>query len=237
MSEDAFGRAVADQYHGERTAPLIQRDGAQTIEHPIEENYLGEFDAESDRGRWIESHLSGPLLDAGAGAGRDALYFQRTCETVAIEVSDGLVDLMQERGVEDARVADMFALPDCFDRGRFQSVLSYGTQLGLTGSMDGLREFLSDLAYVTDVDGTAVLDAYDPTQEAAADLLGYRSDPAPGLAHRVMTFEYDDTVDDSLLFRLFSPGRLREATVGTPWELNEIRHSDSPHYLAALERA
>jgi len=237
MSEDAFGRAIYDQFHGERTAPLIQRDGEQTIEHPIEANYFGEFDPESSLGQWRESHLSGPLLDVGAGAGRDTLYFQKRFEAVAIEISDPLVDVMRERGVENAQIADMFALREAFERDRFRSALSIGTQLGLAGSMDGLREFLSDLAYVTEPDGTAVVDSYDPTQDAASELLGYRPDPAPGLAYRVMGFEYEDIVDDILLFRLFSPERLREATVGTPWEVADIQFkSGIPHYNAALEK-
>jgi SAM-dependent methyltransferase len=238
MSENAFGRAIADYFHGEQSEPLIQRDGEQTVEHPVEANYFGEFDPESSLGQWQESYLGGPLLDVGAGAGRDTLYFQEQFETVATEVSDALVGIMRERGVDDARVADMFALRESFDRDRFRSVLSYGTQLGLAGSMDGLRQLLSDLAYVTDPDGTAVVDSYDPTHDAAPELLGYRPDPAPGLASRVMSFEYEKTVDDILLFRLFSPERLREATVGTPWDVVDVRPKpDSPHYNAALTKS
>jgi hypothetical protein len=239
MPTDAFGRAVADQFHGDREEPLLQRDGAEVLEHPIEEFYFGEFSAETEGGEWLAGRLDGPLLDMGAGAGKHALYFQEHHETVAIEPSDSLVELMRERGVEDARQADMFALRETFDRDRFQSALAFGTQLGLAGSMDGLRRFLGDLAAVTRPDANAVLDSYDPETAGTGELLGYRADPTPGLAFRVMTFEYEDEADEILLFRLFSPDRLAEATIGTAWKLAETRRGGGDndyHYLAALEK-
>ena len=220
---DPFGRAIRDFHHGEQSEPLYQRDGETVLEHPIERFYFEPFDFDSEAGEWLESQLEGPLLDMGAGAGRHALYFQEQFETVPIEQSAHLVEVLRERGVEDARKADMFALREEFERDRFHSALSRGTQLGLVGSMAGLRKFLGDLAYVTTPDATAVLDGYDPTRPRTAELLGYRSDPAPGLASRVMQFEYEDDVGETLLFRLFSPDRLREAAIGTGWEVAEIR--------------
>jgi hypothetical protein len=238
MAVDPFGRAVRDHYHGERDESLIQRDGETELEHPIELFYFSEYSGEEDGAEWLESRIAGPLLDMGAGAGKHALYFQEHFETVAIEVSENLVALMDERGVEDAREADMFALREQFERDRFQSALAHGTQAGLAQSMDGLRQFLGDLAYVTQADGTAVLDFYDPDGEGASELLGYRADPTRGLAFRVMTFEYEGEVGETLLFRLFSPDRLREATIGTSWNVDEVRYaSDNDyHYRSVLTK-
>lgn len=237
MGSTPFARAIADHHRGEREEPLVQRDGVETLDHPIEAFYFGSVDPDGDRIEWLESWFDGPLLELGAGVGRDALYFQERWETVAVEVDDALVEAMDERGVDDARRGDMFALPEAFDRDRFRAAFAYGTQLGLVGSVAGLREFLGDLARVTTSDATAVLDNYDPAHEAVADLLGYRHDPAPGLASRVFHFEYEDEVGPTLLFRLFGPDRLRDATIGTPWEVAEtFRLGDRPHYLAALEK-
>lgn len=239
MTADPFGRALADHHHDRRGKPLIQRDGEQTLEHPIEQIY---FDADTGEGGWVdwfESSLEGPLLDIGAGVGKHTLYFQEQFETVAIEVSDHLVSLMEDRGVERPHRADMFDLTAAFDRDRFQSALAFGTQAGLAGSIDGLRAFLHDLAVVTEPDGTAVIDGYDPERDGASELLGYRPDPAPGLASRVMSFEYEGAVGDILLFRLFSPERFREATVGTAWEMTEVRYDEgdsAPHYCVALSK-
>jgi SAM-dependent methyltransferase len=250
---DPFGRALLDHHRGNREEPLLQRDGSEVLSHPIERFYFDTFspgsdgddsdgddssdDIDSDDGRRLESRLSGPLLDMGAGVGRDTLYFQKRFETVAIEVSEHLVEVMRERGVADARLADMFALREAFGRDRFDSALAIGTQLGLAGSMQGLRRFLADLAFVTTPGASAVLDCYDPDREGTTDLLGYRPDPTPGLAFRVMSFEYGSERGEILLFRLFSPDRLREATVGTEWEVDEVRYvGNDYHYLVALEK-
>ena len=235
---DAFGRAIRDHHRGERTEPLLHRDGNETTDHPIDSYYFTEFDPDADDG-WLASWVQGPLVDLGAGTGRHALYFQQQFETVAIEPSPALVETMRDRGVEDARTGDMFDLRSQFERDRFRSALSNGTQLGLAGSMRGLSEFLGDLAYVTTPDATAVLDSYDPNHPVTAELIGYRHDPTPGLAHRVMFFEYDGASTPILQIRLFSPDRLREAAVGTGWKVAEVVRGDAGdayHYRAALER-
>ncbi|WP_049999315.1 methyltransferase domain-containing protein [Halococcus sediminicola] len=241
MKSDAFGRAIHDYQRGKMDEPLIQRDGKEAREHPVEENYFGELDPTAGkRGGWRVSWLDGPLLDMGAGAGRDTVYFQDHFETVAIEVSEHLVETMRERGVNDARYADMFALRKTFERDRFQSALAIGTQLGLAGSMQGLRQFLGDLAFVTTSDATAVLDGFDPEEEESANMLGYRADPTTGLAYRVMHFEYECDVDKTLLFRLFSPDRVQEAVVGTEWDVAKISRPTNtyrPHYQVALSKS
>jgi len=230
---DPFGRAVEDHHRGERAAPLLQCDGPDRQVHPIEAFYF----TGPDEGElaWLERWVEGPLLDVGAGAGRLALAFQGRVETVAVEVSGALVETMGRRGVRDARAVDMFGLPDRFAGGRFGSLLAVGTQTGLAGSREGLRGLLADFAAVTGPDGHAVIDSYDPEDESASDLLGHRSDPTPGLGHRVMWFEYEGETGPALQFRLFGPEQLREAVGGTAWEVRDVRRGGSHgYYRAAL---
>ena len=239
LDGDPFGHALYDFSRGEQNDPLIQRDGENTREHPIELFYFEGFDSQNPQSEFLESWVDGPLLDMGAGAGRDTLHFQEKFETVAIERSRYLVKVMEERGVTDARHADMFTLPQTFERDRFQSAFAWGTQVGLAHSMKGLQRFLEHLDLIIASDGTTVLDCYDPEHDRISDLLGYREDPTEGLAHRVMCFEYQDTIGETLLFRLFSPDRLREAATGTNWEVAEIArdsNTDSSHYQAALTK-
>ena len=239
MTVDPFGMAIRDQFHGERTEPLVVRDGAETLHHPIEELYFAPFPpGPPDEGAaWLESWLDGPLLDVGAGVGRHARYFQSQFETVAIEVSEYLVETMDDRGVNDARHVDMFDLRAQFERDRFSSVLVIGTQIGLTRSVRGLVDFLDDIAYVTGPDGTIVLDSYDPDAADTTDLLGYRADPTPGLAYRVMTFEYEGNVSETLLFRLFAPDRVAAAAAKSGWRVEERSPGSGAYYRMALSKA
>lgn len=222
MSTDPFGRAIRDHYLGHRKEPLIDRDGDETREHAIEQWYFGEHREDAWRDSWME----GPLLDMGAGVGRDALYYQDRFETIAIEVSKPLVKTMRDRGVRDVRLADMFTLRDHFARDRFRSAHTVGTQLGLAGSMAGVRQFLSELAFVTTPDATVVLDNYAPEKEATREVFAFRDDPMPGLAYRIYHEEYEGDIGRTLLFRVFSVNRLREATVGTPWEVTDVKYGD-----------
>lgn len=129
----------------------------------------------------------------------------------------------------------MFVLADAFDRNRFNSALVYGTQVGLAGSMAGVRDFLEEVATVTSQNATLVLDSYDPDREETTELLGYRPDQSPGLAYREFRFEYAGVVGEPLRFRMFGPNRLRESARDAGWEVVDVVHGSSPHhYVAAL---
>lgn len=233
-----FAQAIHDFHFDDQRGSLISRNGAETREHDVGV-YFGEYAAEGDDSAWFESWLDGPLLDMGAGAGRHALYYQDRFETVAIERSDRLVEVMRDRGVNDARVADMFDLREAFERDAFESALAVGTQMSLSRSMQGLRQFLSDLAFVTTPDATAIIDGFDPEHETTTEMLDYRADPARGLAYRVLQFEYDGTLGEPWLYRLFTPDRVREAAVGTGWEVAEVRYASDEwahNYRVALRK-
>lgn len=228
---DPFGRAIHDHQQNDQDVALVQRDGSDTIDHPIEELYFEPVDLEDPGSQWLADQCAGPLLDVGAGAGRHVLAFQERFEAVGIEVSEHLVDTMQDRGVEDARQGSLFELSSVFSPDRFESVILIGTQSNLVGSRAGLRSLLVDLDTITTADGTIVLDSYDPTMSGTDELLGYRSDETPGLAFRVLHFEYEDDVGPTLLFRLFSPDVVRNVARDTPWEPVDIsRPTDRAYY-------
>lgn len=236
---DPFGRAIRDWYHDDLNEPLYARDGATTVDHPIEQFYFSGFDPDSESGAWVSNWLTGPLLDVGAGAGRHTLYFQDQFETVAIEVSPHLVETMEARGVEDARLIDMFRLREHFEPGRFESVLLNGTQLGLAASVADVREFLGDLAAVTTATGTVVLDSYDPRHPECEQLLGWRSEATDGIGARAYHFEYECDVGETLLFRFLSPDRFESVVADTDWELGALRggvDADSELWQAALQK-
>jgi len=235
---EPFGRALLDHHRGERAEPLWTCYGSERQDHPVERFYFGDVDETDALVGWLDGRLDGPLLDLGAGAGRHALYFQRDREVVAVEPSEHLVTTMRERGVEDARRADMFDLRASFDRNRFRSAVAYGTQVQLAGSPTAFRRFLADLAHVTTGDARAVLHGYDPTGFDGAEMLGYEPDPTPGVAFRTMSFEYAGERSAPLRFRLFSPARLRALVAGTAWRVDDGDHvgDDAVAWLALLAK-
>jgi len=235
---DPFARALRDHHRSERDAPLIVHGDDESRVHPIEAFYFGDSE-DDDALPWIESWIDGPLLDLGAGVGRDALYFQGRFETVAVEVSERLVETMRDRGVTDARQGDLFSLQETFPADRFRSILVRGTQLGLAESTATLRETLADFAVVTTAVATVAVDAYDPSHPGTADLIGYRDDPRDGLARRTIRFEYEGVRGDLLDFLLFGPDRLRAAATDAGWTVAAVdapSTADTGYYRAALRR-
>lgn len=232
--DDPFGCALRDHHLDQQTGPLIQRDGAEEIDHPIEEFYFSTFDPDAPDNEWLTDWIHGPLFDAGAGVGRHALAFQELFDTVALEVSEPLVKTMADRGVDETMLGDLFDLPSRVHENRFETVLIIGTQATLATSQASLTSLLDDLAAITTADGQVIIDSYDPTFDEVADLLGYRDDPTPGIGFRVFHFEYDGTIGPTLLFRLFSPDVLADVARAAGWRLESIdRPGESEMYFQA----
>lgn len=229
---DPFAKALSDHHFDELREPLRYRRGERVEDVGIDFY----FEAVDLDGSWLASWLDGPVLDMGAGAGRHALALQERYETVAIEQTERLVDVLRDRGVEDARLVDMFELRDTFGADRFESAIALGTQACLSRSMRGLEEFLDDLAHVTTPDGTAVIDGYDPDHEHTQAKLDYYEDATEGLAFRVLQMEYDGTLGEPWLYRLFTPDRVREVVTETAWTVADVRYGPEYLYQVALEK-
>ncbi len=237
MEADPLGRAILDYERDGLRGDCVYRDGAETWDGHIYENYFRPQEEWRDEWRALLESLEPPVVDIGCGSGQHAEFLQGRGEIVAIDVSPAAVEATRERGVEDARVMDMFDME--FPRDRFRSVLLSGTQLGLARSLAGARALLTDLARITGEDGVAVVDNYDPTGLDPDELFGYRPDPRRGIAHRTFHFEYDRggerEVGRSLHFILFSAERLHDVTVGTPWHVAEVQQRKG-FYKAVLRK-
>lgn len=228
-----------DHQRGERGGELVYRDGEDVEVHDVGDAYFTPpKDWSTDWKRRLDE-LDGPVLDVGCGAGTNARWLEDGGrEVVAIDVSPNAVRAGRSRGLEDVRVMDMFELD--FPRDRFRSVLAKGTQIGLAGSLPGVRALLSDLAWISDEAGIAIVDSYDPSELDPETFIGYRPDPRVGIARRTFHFEYrrpdgEREVGRTLSFVLFGPERLRDVLVGTPWVLADVWPREA-YYRARLEK-
>ena len=145
-------------YHrGNRDASIVVYDDYERDEVPIayffrEEKEFPEMEQVALR------HCRGRVLDVGAGSGCHSLALQeRGLEVVAIEVLPGLVEILQERGVRDARVAtwmDLAAEP-------FDTVLMMMNGLGLAETLLGLRRFFREARRLVKPGGQVLADSTD----------------------------------------------------------------------------
>lgn len=254
--DDPLGLAMRDYQRGD-PGRLVYRDGHTVRDGRVEEFYFTPPDQWSDETIADLERLAaggGPIVDVGCGTGWHVRWFHdRGVEAVGVDVSPNAVATARElhAGNVPVIVGDMRDLP--FGAGQFGALHCAGTQLGLGGSLAGIAELLGEFARVTTDDAVALVDNYDP-RPLDADFVGYRSDPRDGIARRCFHFEYEPStptpaagecdrdaarvVGRSLRFLLCTPARLREAAIGTPWTVTEVRDTNpgGTHYRALLER-
>lgn len=142
MLGDAFGQALLT-YHehgGDAGTHVIEREDGLVDASPADIY----FDAPR---RWHEqeqavlTHAEGRILDVGAGAGRFALELEdRGCQVVALDTSDGAVEVCRRRGLETFH-GTIFE----YDGPRFDGFVLLGNNLGLLESPGHAPRFFERL--------------------------------------------------------------------------------------------
>ena len=152
---DPHGAAVLDCFRGATDAVLIcHQDGArddvpaafwlrETID-PLEAQAL-----DLSRGR---------VLDVGAGTGLHALALQRRgLNVTAIDISPDCVTIMRERGVSNAREADLYAFSDS----PFDTIINLCNGLDKVGRLADLPRFLDCMRALLAPGGQLIADSFD----------------------------------------------------------------------------
>jgi SAM-dependent methyltransferase len=101
---------------------------------------------------------SGHVLDIGAGTGVHSLELQaRGQEVTAVDICPEAIEIMDERGVIDARLTDIFGISG----GSFDTLLILGHGIGISGDLSGLDHFLKHSRKLVRSGGCLLLDSMD----------------------------------------------------------------------------
>ncbi len=145
---DLFADALWKFYKtGHATLHLERDDGYRDTEDLAW--YLTTYPSFPNIEKKALKYARGRVLDIGCGAGRHALYLQRKgLRVTGVDASARMVELAQMRGVEDVRVADACGkLP--FRDGEFDTVVLFGNNLGICGTLMKFRRMLRELHRIT----------------------------------------------------------------------------------------
>lgn len=159
---DPHGAAVLDCFRGSTDTVLIcHQDGARD-DVPAAFWLREAIDVLEARALDL---CRGRVLDVGAGTGLHTLALQRRgLDVTAIDISPDCVTVMRERGVHDAREADLYEFSDV----SFDTIISLCNGLDKVGHLGDLPRFLDRMRELIAPDGQLIADSFDLRVDADA---------------------------------------------------------------------
>lgn len=235
-----LGRALSDYHAGDSAAEIVVHSDVSEPE-ALRVSLFFREDAElRPLERVAIEHCRGRVLDAGAGAGAVALLLQeRGLSVTALDPLQEAVDVMQERGVRNARVGDLFELPpDLLEApaSGFDTVLLLMNGTGIAGTLAGLPVLLSTVRPLLTEDGQLLIDSADvredpedgpPSAGAGEDREDYE-----GELHYQL--EYRGERGDLFPYLFVDADTFRGIATACGWSFERLTGEDSGDYLAVL---
>lgn len=140
----------------------------------------------------------GSVLDVGAGTGLHTLELQRRGHRVtAVEVLPKAIEIMRDRGVVDARRADVFE----FEGGPYDTILLLMNGSGIARTLGGLDRLLIALRRLVASDGQVLVDSADLRRPDRSAADGPEEPPIDGRGDEVRGDDYVGVVRVELEYR------------------------------------
>lgn len=231
---ELHGQAMLDYLNGDEDARCTLRRDDGVAYPPIYARQFFYPDSLPLLDEIAVGRCAGRVLDIGAGAGSHSLAIQdRGLKVTSVDVSQKAVQVMRERGCEDARVGDVF---DSYDE-PFDTILVI-LNLGIVRNLDGLGRFLKQLDQLLAGNGRLITDSVDPRNSEDESYRKYtQAKIARGryLGERTLRFEYKDQVSDWFEWMHVDPETLGRY-VHEAGYLMEPLGNDGKRYLVSITK-
>lgn len=242
---DAFGAALLEYLDATDRGPrwfdpgpgwhVIERDDGHVDASPAAPYFAPPDAWMSDLELHALDEARGRVLDIGAGAGRFSLpLLDRGQRVVALDVSQGAVDVCRRRGLDETHLGTVFDLPA--GAGPFDTFLLAGNNLGLLASAGHGPRLLRRLREMAADGARAIGTGLDPFGTDNPSHLAYhernrRLGRLPGqlrlrVRHRDIATHWWDHL-------LQPPDDLAAMADGTGWTVTAVE-ADGSLYLATL---
>lgn len=178
---DLFAEALWQYHETGHAALLVERDDGYRRNEDVAW-YFAAYRAFPAFEKQALEFAHGHVLDIGCGAGRHSLYLQRRgLRVTAIDVAPRAVEVARARGVKDARAANACGkLP--FRDGEFDTVILFGNNLGICGTVPRFRRMLRELHRITAPHGHILATTRQPSTTHPAHRAYLRRNVARGRA-------------------------------------------------------
>jgi SAM-dependent methyltransferase len=227
--KDVLGQAIFDYHTQNSPGELwIHNTYGPKEAMPIEA-YFREEDDMPDL-EWLAlNECRGRVLDVGAGAGSHALQLQeRGFDVTAIDISPLAVKVMQERGVTNATVQDIFT----YTGEQFDTILLLMNGIGLAGKLDNIEKLLSTFKLLLAKGGQLLFDSSDIAYLYEGKLPNERY-----YGEITYRYEYKDQKTDWFDWLYIDEHKLTEVANKAGWNIEVLYEDEFKQYLVRLTTA
>jgi SAM-dependent methyltransferase len=224
---DVFGKALQDQFSGAAVETLwLNNSYDEPEEMPIDIFFRTE-DEMPDIELEALDLCEGRVLDVGGGTGSHALILQeRGYEVFALDISATAVEIMKQRGVVNAVEGDIFS----YEGEKFDTLLFLMNGIGLTGTLDGFKNFLEQAKSLLHKDGQLLFDSSDITY-----LYEGTEMPVDKYYGEVSyQYEYKNEKGEWFNWLYIAPKELKQIAKAAGWECHLLFDDGQDQYLAEM---
>ncbi len=230
-----YGSALADYAASDQKATLLLRSSlGERDELPVslffrEPEGFFPFEAAA------LDHCDGQVLDVGAGAGVHSLVLQaRGFEVTALDVVPEAVEVMKTRGVDDARLGDVFSL----DTGSFDTIHMLMNGIGPVGTLDGIERLLNTLHRRLRPGGQIIVDSGAPRlrgEPPDPDLVAWPAGRPAYAGEAWVSLEYRGARGGLFRELYVDDATFRERAARAGWSF-DVLYWENASYVARLTR-
>jgi len=224
---DVFGKALQDQFtNGTADTLWLHNSYDEPEEMPVDIFFRTEEEMPDIELEAMDL-CEGRVLDVGGGAGSHALILQnRGFDVVALDISSTAVEIMKSRGVINAVEADVFS----YTGEKFDTLLFLMNGIGLTGTIDGFKKFLSHAKSLLNEDGQLLFDTSDITYLYEGEAL-----PANKYYGEVSyQYAYKEEKGEWFNWVYIDPKTLKTIAKECGWECHLLFDDGEDQYLAEM---
>ena len=224
---DVFGEALKDQFIKPPAETLWVHNSYDIPEEmPVDvyfrdEKEMPELELEALK------LCKGKVLDVGAGVGSHALILQkRGFDVTGMDISADAVAIMKQRGLKQAIEGNILT----YTGAKYDTLIFMMNGIGLTGTIPGLKAFLTRVKQLLNPGGQLVFDSSDLSylyQEVAFPLNGYYGEVS-------FRYEYKSIKGNWFKWIYVDQQTLKTIATALGWEVTIVFEDENDQYLARL---
>lgn len=230
--KDAIGQAMLDYHNGVRGQQLIVKSSI-TEDDEIPIDYL--FRTEKELPKLEKKALQlckGKVLDVGAATGVHSLILnEKGFDILPIDVSEGAVEVMKLRGLENAKLQDYYQIKN----EKFDTIIMLMNGSGIAGNLQGLTILLNQAKKLLNKGGQLILDSSDISymyeDEDGSVWVDLNSTYQGEVDYQM---EYKDCISDEFSWLFVDFGRLCLIAESAGWKCELVQEGEHYDYLARL---